>query len=304
MPTIRPTPSASDKCCGAQPVRPVAEPLSSIACKKVWPSVGFTSPAQASHSAAGISAIAGWTVSVTVSAPLAIGSGELKHRFDFDRDSQWQGTDADRGAGMLAGIAEYLDHQIGGAVDDLRHLGELGGAVDEPAEAKHPLHLVEVAAAGDPQMRQDVEGAEPGGLLPIGDADPGAELADEFGLAVAHADLARHDHEIARAGERYIIRDRRGHRRQLDAELDETRLDPSAHRYLALPALGFACSAPRAEGYWVRPRCPACRETALFAGYRERCAPPFSVFFSPCWRRRARRRRWATPRSGSAPIAR
>src|ERR1700733_5420874 len=139
MPTMRPFPSASERCCGAQPVRPVAEPLSSIAWRKVWESVGLMSPAQASHSAAGISAIDGWTVSVTWSG---IGSGELEHRFDLDRDAEWQRADPDRGAGVLARVAEHLNHQIGGAVDDLRHVGELRGAVDEAAETQHPLYAV------------------------------------------------------------------------------------------------------------------------------------------------------------------
>ena len=41
----------------------------------------------------------------------------------FDRDAAGQRADADRGAGVAAGIAEQLDHQVGGAI---RHLGLLG----------------------------------------------------------------------------------------------------------------------------------------------------------------------------------
>ena len=42
-------------------MRAVVEPLSSIAFRKVCETVGFTSPAQASQAAAGISATAAWT---------------------------------------------------------------------------------------------------------------------------------------------------------------------------------------------------------------------------------------------------
>ena len=65
-----------------------------------------------------------------------------------------KGADPDRGAGVLPGIAEHRDHQIGGAVDHLRHLGEVGRAVDEAAKAQDPLHPVEVAVAGGLQMRE------------------------------------------------------------------------------------------------------------------------------------------------------
>src|SRR3546814_8805173 len=47
---------------------------------------------------------------------------------------------------MLAGIAEHLDHQVGGAVDHLRMVDEVAGAVDEAAELHAALHPVEAAA--------------------------------------------------------------------------------------------------------------------------------------------------------------
>src|SRR5215472_8829864 len=123
---MRPHASASDKCCGAQPERRVAEPLSSIAPRKVCDRVGLTAPAQASHSACGISAIAAWTLSVIVSVFPFIARRSL----ELDRNTAGQRIDPDRGAGMPALVAEHLDHQVGGAVDDLRHVGEVGGAVD------------------------------------------------------------------------------------------------------------------------------------------------------------------------------
>ena len=98
---------------------------------------------------------------------------------------------ADRGAGVAPDVAEHLDHQIGSAVDDLRHVGELGRAVDEAAQLHDAAHPVEIAAAGDAQMGNDVERAQPRRVAAVGDGDAGAELADMAALAVPLADLAR-----------------------------------------------------------------------------------------------------------------
>jgi hypothetical protein len=54
----RPAGSANDKCCGAQPLRALAEPLSSSAFKKTCDTVGLMSPAQASQASGAISLIA------------------------------------------------------------------------------------------------------------------------------------------------------------------------------------------------------------------------------------------------------
>src|SRR5204863_9359121 len=124
----------------------------------------------------------------------------------------------------------HLDHQIGGAVDHLRHVGEIGGAVDEAAEPQTAAYAVEIAAGRDLQVRDDVEGAETRRLLSVGDADRGAELADKAALAIPLADLAGDENEIARHRERHVIGEGRGRLRQFDAELLEPRLDLSAHR--------------------------------------------------------------------------
>src|SRR4029077_6554544 len=171
---MRPAGSLNDKCCGAQPLRALHEPLSSSAFRKTCDTVGVKSPAAAIQDAGASSASAPCTRRVIVSPVsfivLAV-SAELKGRFDFDRDAARQRAGPDRGPGMPAGIAEHLDHQIGGAVDDLRHVGEIGCAVDEPAEPQAAADAVEIAAGGDAQMRDDVEGAEARRLLPVGDAD-------------------------------------------------------------------------------------------------------------------------------------
>src|SRR5258708_911722 len=55
---IRPAGSLNDRCCGAQPLRALHEPLSSSAFRKTCDTVGLMSPAQASQASGAISAIA------------------------------------------------------------------------------------------------------------------------------------------------------------------------------------------------------------------------------------------------------
>src|SRR6266568_1798419 len=199
-PTRRPPLAANVRCCGAQPVRAVVEPLSSSAFRKTWLTVGLMSPAQASQASGATSPIALWTERVMVSPPSFIAgarSADLEGGFDLDRDAAGQAVHPDRGARMTAEIAEHRDHQIRGAVDHLGHVGELPGAVDKPADPQTSAHAVEIAAAGDAQMGEDVERAELCRLTAVGDADPGAELALKAELAVPLADLAGDEDEIA-----------------------------------------------------------------------------------------------------------
>src|SRR5260370_25036580 len=156
---IRPAGSLNDKCCGAQPLRALAEPLSSRAFRKTCDTVGLMSPAQASQASGAISAIAPCTRRVIVSPVSFIAlldSAELEGCFDFDRHAAGEGAGPDRGPGMAAGIAKHLDHQIGGAVDDLRPVGEIGRAIDEPAQPPTLAYAVQVAAGADPPMRQHI----------------------------------------------------------------------------------------------------------------------------------------------------
>src|SRR5206468_4149680 len=141
---------------------------------------------------------------------------------------------------MTAGIAEHLDHQIGGAVDHLRHVGEIGGAVDEPAEPQTAAYAVEIAAGRDLQVRDDVEGAETRRLLSVGDADRGAELASKAALAIPLADLAGDENEIARHRERHVIGEGRGRLRQFDAEtLGEAKIGFTADRVLVIDGRSY-----------------------------------------------------------------
>src|SRR5207237_10850752 len=59
----------------------------------------------------------------------------LEYAVHLDREVERQDIDADRRARMAAMIAEYLDHQIGAAIHDLRLLGEILGGIDEDPEA-------------------------------------------------------------------------------------------------------------------------------------------------------------------------
>src|SRR5262245_23320075 len=52
--------------------------------------------------------------------PIAPRSGDLEQAFDLDRRIRGQGGDADGGAGVAALVTEGRDHQVGGAVQDLR----------------------------------------------------------------------------------------------------------------------------------------------------------------------------------------
>src|SRR6059058_3330848 len=64
-------------------------------------------------------------------------SGDLEHGFDFDRCIRGQRGDTDGGAGVAALVAKGGDHQVGGAVQDLRSVQEVGRRVDEAAKAHY-----------------------------------------------------------------------------------------------------------------------------------------------------------------------
>src|SRR3546814_17361073 len=64
---------------------------------------------------------------------------------NLDGGTERQHRNADRAAGVAAGLAEYLPHQLGRAVGDLGLVSEGTGAVDEDAERHDPLAHVTVA---------------------------------------------------------------------------------------------------------------------------------------------------------------
>src|SRR5260370_41626143 len=110
----RPPVPAKVRCCGAQPVRALVEPLSSSAFRKTWLTVGLMSPAQASQACGATSAIALWTERVMVSPPSFIAGArpaDLEVGFDLDRDPAGGAAHPARGAGMAAAIATHTDPQ-------------------------------------------------------------------------------------------------------------------------------------------------------------------------------------------------
>src|SRR5260370_9711935 len=109
----RPPVPAKVRCCGAQPVRALVEPLSSSAFRKTWLTVGLMSPAQASQACGATSPIALWTERVMVSPPSFIAgarSADLEGGFDLDRDAAGEPAHPDRGAGMAPPPAQHPHH--------------------------------------------------------------------------------------------------------------------------------------------------------------------------------------------------
>src|SRR5262245_31740450 len=111
--------------------------------------------------------LASWSprcaIGLAVSQPRSRNAGErgmdllyLGDRLDLDRDIERQRARADGRARMLALVTEDLDHQVGGAVDDLRMFGKFGHAIDEADQLHDALHPVEIAAAGILELRHDI----------------------------------------------------------------------------------------------------------------------------------------------------
>src|SRR5258708_35115936 len=110
----RPPVPAKVRCCGAQPVRALVEPLSSSAFRKTWLTVGLMSPAQASQACGATSPIALWTERVMVSPPSFIAgarSADLEGGFDLHRDAAGEAAHSDRGPRMPTDVAEPRAHQ-------------------------------------------------------------------------------------------------------------------------------------------------------------------------------------------------
>ena len=126
-------------------------------------------------------------------------------------------------------IAEYLDHQIGAAVHDLRQLGEILGGIDEAPEAHASDDAVEIAGERVLEVREEIEPAEARGLLALLDRELTAELAHEAPLAHPYRQLARDEQQIAAPDEGHIVAGDLAGLRQLDADLSETCLDPTRH---------------------------------------------------------------------------
>src|SRR5207248_6301578 len=105
-------------------------------------------------------------------------------------------------------VAESSNHQVRGAVHDLRPVREAGCRIDEAAEPHHADYLVEVA---EPclDLGEEIDRAGASRELSAFDGHFAAKpaLADQFSLRV-EADLAGNDHEISGAYERNVVGDR------------------------------------------------------------------------------------------------
>src|SRR6478735_10891408 len=132
-------------------------------------------------------------------------SGDLEHAFDLDRRIRGQRGDADGGAGVAALVTEGGDHQVGGAVENLRPIQEVRRRVDEAAEAHNAHDLVEIAERRL-DLGQQVDGAAAGGRGAVFDGHAGAELAlgDQLAGRI-EANLARDEQQVTGAHERHVI---------------------------------------------------------------------------------------------------
>src|SRR5690606_20315339 len=156
-------------------------------------------------------------------------SFDLEDAVDLDRDAEGQRFGADGHAGVLAGLAEDLGHQIRGAVDHPRLFREVGGAVDQPEQLDHTGHAVESSGNRVLDLGQDLERGLARRLVAALDRQVAAALADITGLAVDDRPLAGDVDEMAGDDRADIAAARRKGRRQRDAELVEPCRDASAH---------------------------------------------------------------------------
>ena len=126
---------------------------------------------------------------------------------DFDRGAERQHRHADRAAGVAAGLAEYLLHQLGGAVGDLRLVGEM------PFEAtKAPSLTIRSTRSSDPSacficaISITAQRSAAAAML---DVIIGAELADDQGPVLAERQLPGNVEQAAGFHRGHISRDRR-----------------------------------------------------------------------------------------------
>ena len=85
---------------------------------------------------------------------------------------------------------KYADKEVGGAVDDGWLQVELARAVDKAGELDDALHLVEIAATGVAELRQNVDGAKLRRFGRFLDGKVLADLADHLKPAIAQSAVA------------------------------------------------------------------------------------------------------------------
>jgi hypothetical protein len=108
---------------------------------------------------------------------------ECEQRLDLHCGIERQGRHADGGAGMFSRFAQYGHDQVRCAVNDLMLIGKSWRRRDESAQPYTASYAPQIA-----QRRigliQDIDGAEPRGLLPIlkGNAIPQFAGKDKFAI--------------------------------------------------------------------------------------------------------------------------
>ena len=147
-------------------------------------------------------------------------------KFSIEVDIQ---LSADGGAGVAALVTEGGNHQVGGTVEHLRPVQEVGCRVDEAAEAHHAHDLVEVAERRL-DLGQQVDGTAARRRGTVLDRNAGTELAlgDQLAGGV-ETDLAGDEQQVTGAHERHVIGDRGRGLVQLDALFRQLLLDRARH---------------------------------------------------------------------------
>src|SRR5215813_11875711 len=115
-----------------------------------------------------------WAIGRAVShSKRAIGeSGNLEKAFDLHCSICGQGGDADRCARMPAFVAEYLYHQVRGAIHHLRPVGETGCRIDETTQPHDTHYFVEITKCTF-ELRKQVDRACARRLLSVLDGYAG-----------------------------------------------------------------------------------------------------------------------------------
>src|SRR5262245_38333307 len=124
------------------------------------------------------------------------GTRHLHHHFDGHGDAGREGPHADCGAGVPAGLAEDLDHQIRESVDDLRVVGEVVSALDHTERLDDPAHAVE-ASDGLPYGGEQAQARRPRRLLSLLDREIAADPTLVENAPVPHRTVTGEEEEIA-----------------------------------------------------------------------------------------------------------
>ena len=149
-------------------------------------------------------------------------AADFGDQLNFHRCVQRQLGHPDRAAGMPAGLAEHLEEQLAGPVDDLRLAVETRCAGHEPGDLDDAADSVQ-ATGRRRGGGQRVEGADPGQGGRIEHADLAADLAHGGQFPVYHRQLTRGIDELARSHRGHVRASRSGHGRQGKAQFSQPR---------------------------------------------------------------------------------